>query len=247
MKIKEVYDFLDFIAPFNTAAEWDNCGLSVGSLENEVTKILVALDVTEGLIEEAVKTGAELVVTHHPLIFTPVSQIESESLVYKAVKSGVTFISSHTCLDKAIGGVNDCLAVKVGIKNVQTSETDGCLKTGEIEPCSASEFAKTIKNALGGKVAFTDNGKEIKKVAFCSGAGGDFINAAADLGADALLTGEAKHHEYLEANRLGIALFDAGHYETEVVVCEFLRKSLDLQFDSAEVLIYDEKPPVKYI
>ncbi|MBO5462181.1 MAG: Nif3-like dinuclear metal center hexameric protein [Clostridia bacterium] len=247
MKIKEVYDFLDFIAPFNTAAEWDNCGLSVGSLENEVTKILVALDVTEGLIEEAVKTGAELVVTHHPLIFTPVSQIESESLVYKAVKSGVTFISSHTCLDKAIGGVNDCLAVKVGIKNVQTSETDGCLKTGEIEPCSASAFAKTIKNALGGKVAFTDNGKEIKKVAFCSGAGGDFINAAAELGADALLTGEAKHHEYLEANRLGIALFDAGHYETEVVVCEFLRKSLDLQFDGAEVLIYDEKPPVKYI
>ena len=247
MKIKEVYDFLDFIAPFNTAAEWDNCGLSVGSLENDFTKILVALDVTEGLIDEAVRVGAELVITHHPLIFTPVLKIESESLLYKAVKSGVTFISSHTCLDKATGGVNDCLARKVGIKNVKSSEVDEFLKIGEIEPCSASEFAERIKNALGGKVAFTDNGKTIKTVAFCSGGGGDLINAAAEAGADALLTGEAKHHEYLEANRLGVALFDAGHYETEKVVCEFLRKSLDIQFDDAEVLIYDEKPPVNYI
>ncbi len=247
MKIKEVYDFLDFIAPFNTAAEWDNCGLSVGSLNNDVTKILVALDVTESLIDEAVKIGAELVVTHHPLIFTPVSQIKSDSLLYKAVKSGVTFISSHTCLDKTIGGVNDCLAQKVGINNIRTSEIDGCLKIGEIEPCTAEEFAANVKNALGGKVAFTDNGKVIRIVAFCSGGGGDFINAAAELGADALLTGEAKHHEYLEANHLGIALFDAGHFETEVVVCEFLRKSLDIQFDDTEVVIYNEKPPVKYI
>ncbi len=247
MKIKEVYDFLDFIAPFNTAAEWDNCGLSVGSLGNDVTKILVALDVTGGLIDEAVRTGAELVVTHHPLIFTPASQIESESLIYKAVKSGVTFISSHTCLDKAVGGVNDCLARKVGIKNVHQTEIDEFLKVGEIELCKASEFAQIIKNALGGKVAFTDNGREIKTVAFCSGGGGDLINAAAEIGADALLTGEAKHHEYLEANRLGVALFDAGHYETEVVVCEFLRKSLDIQFDDTEVLLYEEKPPVNYI
>ncbi len=247
MKIKEVYDFLDFIAPFDTAAEWDNCGLSVGSLENDFTKILVALDVTEGLIDEAVKIGAELVVTHHPLIFTPVSEITSDSLVYKAVKSGVTFISSHTCLDKATGGVNDCLARKAGIKNVHTTNVDEFLKIGEIKPCKASEFAQIIKNALGGKVAFTDNGKDIKTVAFCSGGGGDLINAAAEIGAEAFLTGEAKHHEYLEANRLGVALFDAGHYETEVIVCEFLRKSLDIQFDDAEVLIYDEKPPVKYI
>lgn len=247
MKIKEVFDFLDFIAPFNTAAEWDNCGLSVGSVENNVTKILIALDVTDEVIEEAIKIGAELVVTHHPLIFTPVSKIEKESLVYKAVKSGVTFISSHTCLDKAIGGVNDCLAQKVGLKNVYTSEIDGFLKIGEIEPCTAEEFALNIKNALGGKVAFTDNGKEIKTVALCSGGGGDFITSAAALGVDALLTGEAKHHEYLEANHLGVALFDAGHFETEVVVCEFLRKSLDIQFDDIEVVVFDEKPPVKYI
>lgn len=247
MKIKEIYDFLDFIAPFDTAAEWDNCGLSVGSLDNDVTKVLIALDVTDGVIERAVETGAELVLTHHPLIFNPVSRIDGDSLIYKAVKSGVTFISSHTCLDKAIGGVNDCLARKVGVKNIRNSQIDEFLKIGEIKPCKASEFAEIVKNALGGKVAFTDNGKTIKTVALCSGAGGDLIEAAATEGADALLTGEAKHHEYLEAKRLGVALFDAGHYETEVVVCEFLRKVIEGQFDGLKVEVYNGQDFINYI
>lgn len=247
MKIKEVYDFLDFIAPFDTAEEWDNCGLSVGSLENEVTKILVALDVTEDVINEAVNIGAQLVATHHPLIFTPISSITADSLPYKAVKSGVTFISSHTCLDKVTGGVNDCLARKIGFKNVRTSELDAFLKIGETEPCKAEDFALKVKNALGGKVAFTVSDKEITKVAFCSGAGGDLVTLAAKEGADALLTGEAKHHEYSEAKRLGVALFVAGHFETEVVVCDFLKACLENQFEDTEVFVYDEKPPVNYV
>lgn len=247
MKIKEVYDFLDFIAPFKTSAEWDNCGLAVGSLDNDFTKILVALDVTDEVIDEALKIGAELVITHHPLIFNPVAQVESDSLLYKAVKSGISFISSHTCLDKAIGGVNDCLARKAGIRNVQHETVDEFLKTGEIEPCTVTEFAEKIKASLGGAVAFTDNGKTIKNVAFCSGGGGDLINAAAVIRADALLTGEAKHHEYLEAKRLGVALITAGHYETEVIVCDYLYDLLTKQFDDAEIVVFKGKSPVNYV
>ncbi len=247
MKIKEVYDFLDFVAPFRTSAEWDNCGLSVGSLNNDFTKILVALDITDEVIEEALKIGAELVITHHPLIFNPVSLVESDSLLYKAVKSGITFISSHTCLDKAIGGVNDCLARKAGIVNVQHQTVDEFLKIGEIDPCTVKEFAQKIKTALGGAVAYTDNGKTIGRVAFCSGGGGDLINAAALMGADALLTGEAKHHEYLEAKRLGVALIAAGHYETEVIVCDYLYDLLNKQFDDAEVVVFKGKSPVNYV
>lgn len=246
MKIRAVYDFLDFIAPFNTSAPWDNCGLSVGSPENDFTKILVALDVTDEVIEEALKIGAELVVTHHPLIFNPVSQIEADSLLYKAVKSGVTFISSHTCLDKAIGGVNDCLARKAGIINVQHDTVDEFLKIGEVEPCCAKDFAEKIKTALGGAVAFTDNGKTIRRVAFCSGGGGDLINAAAAMGADALLTGEAKHHEFLEAKHLGVALFAAGHYETEVIACDYLSDILSKEFDDAQVVLF-KRAPVNYV
>ena len=247
MKIKEVYDFLDFIAPFNSAEEWDNCGLSVGSLQNDFTKILVALDVTEEVIDEAVKIGAELVVTHHPLIFSPLSKIESGSLVYKAVKSGVTFISSHTCLDKSAGGVNDCLAVKIGLKNIRHSGVDGFLKLGDIDPISAEDFALQIKENLNTGVDFTICSKLIKTVALCSGGGGDFITMAAEIGADALVTGEAKHHEFLEAKRLDVALFAAGHYETEAVVLEFLRKSLALQFEDAEVVVSKSVSPTKIV
>lgn len=246
MKIKEIYDHLDKIAPFGTAAEWDNCGLAVGSLRGDVTKILIALDVTSEVIDEAKAMGAELVITHHPLIFTPVSSVEESSLLYKAVASGIAFISSHTCLDKAVGGVSHCLADKVGIKNISDCPEDEFLKIGDIEPVSADDFAEIVKSALGGKVSYTDSGKEIRRVALCSGSGGDLIDAAFLAGADALLTGEAKHHEYLRAKELKVALFSAGHYETEVIVCDYLADSIKSQFGDIEVSISKADAPVKY-
>lgn len=246
MKVREIYNYLDSVAPFNTAAEWDNTGLSVGSLDSDVKKVLVSLDVTNSVIEKAVETGAELVLTHHPLIFSPVSEIEKGSVLYNAVKSGITFVSSHTCLDKAEGGVNDTLADAVGIKNLRASEIDEFLKIGEIEPCSVKAFAEKIKASLGGAVAYTDNGRVIKTVALCSGSGGDLVSAAALEGADALLTGEAKHHEYLLANELGVSVFSAGHYETENIICKKLKALLKDKFNELEVEIY-EKSPVKYL
>ena len=247
MKIKEIYDYLDTIAPFSTAAEWDNCGLSVGSLDIDVDKVLIALDVTDEVIETATREGAELVITHHPLLFNPVAQIETNSLVYKAVKSGITFISSHTCLDKAVGGVNDCLARKVGIADLKQSQLDEFLKIGRIDPCTPEEFAFKVKNALGGKVSYTDSNATIKTVALCSGSGGDLIDAAHLEGADALLTGEAKHHEFLQANHLGTDLFVAGHYETEVIICEELCEILSRKFPDIEFILYMGQSPVKYI
>lgn len=247
MIIKEIYDYLDTIAPFNTAAEWDNCGLSVGSLDSDVNKVLVALDVTDDVVNTAVNCGAGLVITHHPLLFAPVAQIEANSLVYKAVKSGVTFVAAHTNLDKAAGGVNDCLARKVGITNLKQSQVDEFLKIGEIDPCTPQEFALRVKNALGGKVSFTENNTMIKNVALCSGGGGDLIDAAHREGADAFLTGEAKHHELLYANHVGTDLFVAGHYETEVIVCEALCDVLSQKFPEIEFVLYKGQAPVKYI
>ncbi len=248
MTVKEVYDYLDSIAPFDTAEEWDNCGLIVGSYEKEVKKIYIALDVTSEALEEAVSFGADLVITHHPMIFNPVSEILCDSIVYKAVASGMSFIASHTCLDKADGGVNHCLAEKVGIRNVKTSENDEFLKYGEIEPCTAEEFANKIKSALGGAVSFTDSGKTIKTVALCSGSGGDLVAEAKNISADAFLTGEAKHHEYLLSKESGISLFVAGHFETENIVCEYLCNSLSEKFgNEIEIKVSDLKNPVNYI
>lgn len=248
MTVKEIYEYLDSIAPFDTAEEWDNCGLIVGSYEKEVKKIYIALDVTSEALKEAISFGADLVITHHPLIFAPVSNVLSDSLVYKAVASGMSFIASHTCLDKADGGVNHCLAEAVGIKNLKTSANDEFLKYGEIELCTAEEFAKKIKSALGGAVSFTDSGKTIKTVALCSGGGGDLVAEAKNMGADAFLTGEAKHHEYLYSSDFGISMFVAGHFETENIVCEYLYNSLKEKFgDEIEIKVSSFKNPINYI
>lgn len=246
MKIKNIYNFLNEIAPFDTAAEWDNTGLCVGSLENEVSRVLVSLDVTNDVIKKAEETGAQLVLTHHPMIFDGVKSIEEGSVIYNAVKSGKTYISSHTCLDKAQGGVNDCLADAIGVINLSNSRVDEFLKIGEIEPVSADAFADKIKSALGGKVAYTDSGKVIKRVAVCSGSGGDLVFGAAQEGADALVTGEAKHHEMLASKELGVSLFVAGHYETENIVLDYLKKSLESEFEALQVEIYSPAT-IKYL
>ncbi len=247
IKVRDIYDFLNEFAPFSTQEEWDNSGLTVGSFEKEVSKIFIALDVTRKTINEAKKWGADLVITHHPMIFAPISQVTDDMTVFDAVTTGMSFIASHTCLDKAVGGVNSCLAEKVGIKNITDTE-DGFLKIGEIETESADEFAENLKNSLGGSVSYTDSGKPITKVAFCSGGGGDFVSLAKSNGADALLTGEAKHHEFLLSEDIGISLFATGHFETENIVCEKLKEILNERFSNQfEIKVNDLKNPIKHI
>ncbi len=246
MKIKEIYDFLDKTAPFNTAADFDNTGLSVGSLMREVKTVLISLDVTNSVIKKAEEIGADLVLTHHPLIFNPICEVVADTPVYNAVRSGITFISSHTCLDKSDGGVNSTLAEILGVKDLYQSELDEFLKIGIVDEQTASEFASKVKTALGGKVSFTKPDKIIKKVALCSGSGGDSVFAAKEAGADALLTGEAKHHELLASNDLDVSLFVAGHFETENIICEKLKCLLSEQFKDLKIEIFSENP-VNYI
>ena len=231
--VKDIYSFLDSIAPFSAAASWDNTGLSVGDERRIVKKAMLSLDVTGDVIEQAVKENVDLVITHHPMIFSPVKNVVGNTLLYKAVSSGITFISSHTCLDIANDGVNDCLSKAVGIKNVITTE-DEFLKIGEIEEKTEDEFVSLLKEKLSCNVLYNSTGNKIKKVAFCSGAGGDLFALAKELNADALLTGEAKYHEFLDAGFNNISIFACGHFETENIVIDTLIEKLKKQFKDVE-------------
>ena len=239
--VKDIYSFLDSVAPFSTSAPWDNTGLLVGDFSKEVKKVMLSLDVTGDVIDEAIKNNVDLVVTHHPLIFEGVKSVTADTLLYKAVSSGISFIASHTCLDIAKDGVNYCLANVVGVKNITSFEEDVFLKIGEIEEKTEEEFVSLLKEKLSCNVSYNSTGNKIKKVALCSGSGGDLWALAKEMKADALLTGEAKYHEFLDASFNDITIFACGHYETEIVVIDTLREKLENEFKNIEFLKANQK------
>ncbi len=239
--VKDIYSFFDSIAPFSTSATWDNTGLLVGNEKSEVKKVMLSLDVTGDVIDEAIKNNVDLVITHHPLIFEGVKSVTSDTLLYKAVSSGISFISSHTCLDIAKDGVNDCLANAVGLKNITSIEEEPFLKIGETVEKTEAEFVSLLKEKLNCNVLYNSTGNNIKKVAFCSGSGGDLFALAKEMGADALLTGEAKYHEFLDASFNNITIFACGHFETEIVVIDTLKEKLEKEFKDIEFLKANQK------
>lgn len=240
--VKDIYNYMDLIAPFNTQEEWDNSGLLVGDKTAEVSKILFALDVTSDIINQAIDCGAELIITHHPMIFKPVSNVLSDSLIYKLIKNNISIICAHTNYDKAIDGVNDILCKTVGFDSVSKIEST-CLNVAELyREISADDFVKRVKNSLGGSVRFNSTNNNIKKVAVCSGSGSDYLSLSKELNCDALLTGDASHHAFLDANEMGILLVAAGHFETEMIAMEPLMNKIKNQFNIACVLGHQKTP-----
>lgn len=232
--VSEIYHTLDQLFPFSLSMDFDNTGILVGDRSQPVTRALVALDCTLPVLELAKQLEAQLIITHHPVIFQPIRRINEDSVVYHLIRSGIAVISAHTNLDIARGGVNDALAKAVGLTDcrglelVSPSSGDFLGRIGQLaEPTSAHEFALTLKSRLGAvSVKFADLGKPIRTVALCSGSGADYLELAAASGADALLTSEVKQHQYLNAAALGISIFDAGHFDTEDIVIEPLREKL---------------------
>ncbi len=231
--VKEVFDFLNRRFPVDTACDFDNVGLLIGDETAAVTKALVALDCTEAVLKLAITKHCELIVTHHPVIFKPLKTVTADSLVWRLVQNGISVISMHTNLDMGTGGVNDSLCTALGLDNVQKVQAeDGfLLNAGTLSPAkSADELARHIKARLGGAVKYVGRAEPIKRVLICSGSGGDYLSLAADRHYDALITADVKHHLFLEAEQVGVALFDAGHFDTEDVVVEPLTHLLQEQF-----------------
>lgn len=218
LTVQQVYDFINERAPFETQVAYDNSGLLVGHPDKEVTGIHFALDVTNHVIDEAVANGANLIVTHHPMMFSPIKRLVETDyqarLLCRLIREGISLISAHTNLDQAVGGCNDVLAERIGLTDVVG---EGFLRVGSLpQPMSAGELADHISRTLGDVVRVMGNPRaQITKVGMCSGAGSDEWPAAAAMGAQAFLTGEAKHHIALEAADAGIVILEAGHHATE--------------------------------
>ncbi len=235
MKPNEIIEYAQALAPFETAEEWDNVGLLVGAQTDELTRVLLALDITPDTVKEAHEKGAELIISHHPVIFHPISALYPQSAEYLLVKYGIAALCLHTNLDRAEEGVNTALGRALGLKNT-TLYPEDFLLVGEPEHAySSDEFAALIKEKLNApSVRYT--GGTVTKVAVSSGGGGEGVELAEKYGFDAFVTGELKHHQYLYAKACGIAAFDAGHFSTEDVVIQPLREKLKAAFPDTEFL-----------
>lgn len=248
--VKDIYAAIDRLAPFDTQLGFDNAGFLIGSGDTQVTKVLVALDVTAEVIKEAEAGGCELIVSHHPIIFKPIKSLDGSSIPYLAARCGLSVISAHTNLDGAFGGVNDCLAevlVLTDRKHLESAElgTAGTLPS----PMTARELAIYIKEKLGcGGVQYTESSGKISRLAVIGGSAGDLAMPVFAAGeADAVLTGEAKHHELLDAVHCGKSLLVAGHFDTEAVVLKPLADYLAAQFAGIEFTVSKAGAPSVFV
>lgn len=240
--VRDIYNFIDSIAPFNTQEEWDNSGLLVGDENANVIKIIFALDATEDVINQAVKAGANLIITHHPVIFRPISSVNQDSLAYKLIKNDISIICAHTNYDKAANGVNDILCNIVELENIVHIE-NACLNVGRLKTeMNSNDFVQFIKSKLSGTVRYNSVEKSVKKVAVCSGSGSDYLPLAKELNCDALLSGDGSHHDFLDANEMGISLICAGHFETEIIAIEPLKNIIEKEFNVDCVLATQSSP-----
>lgn len=233
MTVRNIFEYLNKLFPCETACDFDNVGLLVGDYDAKVEKALICLDCTPHVLEKSKSENCQLIITHHPIIFAPLKSLKSGDLRYELIKNNISVISMHTNMDIADMGVTDCLCKALSLENIEPYvASDGfLLRKGNLSsPLSAEKFADFIKAALGGSVKYVDGGKLIKNVLVCSGSGGEFIEDVQTSGADALVTAEIKHHQFLRADELGISAFDAGHFNTEDVVVEPLRNLLQNKF-----------------
>jgi len=248
---KDIISFLEKTAPPELAEQWDNIGLLVGRPANTVKKILVCLDVTHAAIDEAVKTGADMIVTHHPVIFKGIKRLNEDEktagFIYSLIRNNISVYSAHTNLDFADQGVNTCLADILGLRQTEVLGR-GPGKAGILEEkLSLEEFIARVKTSL--EVPFVrvagraDLG--ILKAAVFSGSFDDDLEAVAASGADVLVTGDLKYHTALDAREMGMCIVDAGHFNTEKVVLPQLAKELQRGFSEVAVTCFrDEKDPL---
>lgn len=251
VKVSEIFAFLQEKAPFELQEGFDNAGFLVGREEASVSKILVALDITEEVVREAAERGAQLIVAHHPVIFGGAKSVTDQTvtgrILLSLVENRIAAICAHTNLDAVEGGVNDALALRLGLTGIGQlrqigvdgqGRPYGIGRVGTVPEQPLYDFAMAVKRLLGANgIRLVDGGKPVRVVAVGGGACADFMADALAQGCDTFVTSDVKYHQFLEARALGLNLVDAGHFPTENVVCPVLRGWLAKQFPQVDIAV----------
>ena len=249
--VNDIVTFLETLAPRNMAEDWDNVGLLCGSSAAPVTKILVALDPFSSVCQEAAQLGAELIVTHHPLIFSPLKSVTDASSVgqcfHTLLKNGISAINAHTNLDMAPGGVNDVLAQALGLEDITVpyplgldanGRAYGLLRTGTVASQPLDDFLSRVKERLGCPgLRYADGGKPVHRVAVGGGACGSEWLPAVQAGCDTFVTADVKYNQFWDSQQAGLPLSDARHFYTDIPVVAVLAQKLQAAFPEIPVSI----------
>lgn len=249
--VGEVFRFLQEKAPFELQEGFDNAGFLVGREESSINRILVSLDITEQVVREAADQGAQLIVAHHPVIFGGVTSVTDQTvtgrILLSLAENGIAAICAHTNLDAVEGGVNDALALRLGLTDIgQLKQAGidgrgrpyGIGRVGMVPEQPLYDFAIAVKRLLGANgIRLVDGGKGVRMVAVGGGACAEFMADALAQGCDTFVTSDVKYHQFLEARALGLNLVDAGHFPTENVVCPVLQNWLAKRFPQVAVSV----------
>ena len=240
--VGQIFACLQAKAPVETKLDFDNVGLLVGSPDWDVKKVLLSLDITGPVTEEAKAIGAQLVISHHPLFFSlkNIGSLDPQGVKAMNLLTGrVAAICMHTNLDAADGGVNDALAAALGVEGALPYEPEHICRIGTLaEPLPLPEFLRRTKAALRSNgLRYVDGGKPVSRVAVGGGSCGSMLEETAETGCDTFVTADVKYDTFLRAKELGLNLIDAGHFNTENVVIPVLRQWLTEAFPELEIVI----------
>ena len=242
--VKEIYDFIDGIAPFSRQDSFDNSGLIVGNFDFGVKKVCIALDATRTVVDEAIEKGADLIITHHPIIFNAIKKVISGTHVAKLVKNDISLMSAHTNYDMSKDCLCDIMLGKMGYKSDEVMRVINPDGTGygnivrldeAVSPC---ELAEKCRRAFGTKnLRYVDGGIPVKTIALCSGGGNSEVGNVVDMGIDAMITGDISWASAVGAFNAGMTLIDAGHFYTEIIMCAQMKKQLGGEFPELDIFI----------
>ena len=260
MTVQQILDYVNSIAPSSMKCDWDNVGLLCGRRDQEVKKILVALDPFMNVCEEAAAVGADLILTHHPLIFRAPKTVTTDDTVGQCIlflaAHGISAVNAHTNLDQAPEGVNDVLARTLGLEQVEVLNPEGTddqgrpwglLRAGTVEEMPLPDFMAKVKERLHTPtLRYVDGGKPVRKVAVGGGSCADALREVLDAGCDTFVTADVKYNQFWDASDLGLNLIDAGHFYTENPVCVVLADKLRATFPEVEVVLSKHTDCMKF-